>query len=254
MRLTSRAASAVSRRLGRPELLAAVNVHARRAQRDEIGVRAVLAGTLRNGSIYVDIGANRGQILAEAVRVSPQGRHIAFEPVPGLAREVARAFPQVDCRCKALGARADRASFCHFKRIDGWSGLRRQPEISDERGEPEFITVEVSTLDDELAGVSPSVIKIDVEGGELGVLEGGRTTLSQARPVVIFEHVPRTSALYGALPGAPWDLLREVGYEVFTVTGFGPFSRSAFVESSDVVNWLATPVGPVGEGMKQMFS
>lgn len=167
MKFTTRAMGAASRRLGRPELLAAIDVHARRTQYDEIAIRAVLAATLPNGATYVDIGANRGQILREAVRVSPRGYHYAFEPIPELAAQLAQHFPEADCRCMALGARPERAQFCHFTALDGWSGLRRRPEVSDERGAPEYITVEVSTLDIELRDVAPAVVKIDVEGAEL---------------------------------------------------------------------------------------
>jgi len=242
MRLAKRAVGALSRRLGRPELLAAVDAGTLQAQREAIGISAVLASTLRGEGVYVDVGANRGQVLRDAVRVAPRGRHVAFEPIPSLAAELTRAFPDVDCRQMALGAGPEVAQFCHFTALDGWSGLRRSPEISDQRGRPEYITVEVSTLDAQLAGVTPSVIKVDVEGAELAVLEGGRALLARTRPVVIFEHVASAAALYGAANGAPWDLLSESGYEIFSVTGDGPFTRAAFVESVGVVNWLATPV------------
>jgi len=243
VRLVTRVVGALSRRTGRPELLAAVNATARQAQREEIGMSAVLASSLRGDGTYVDIGTNRGQVLSQAVRVAPRGSHVAFEPIPGLAAEVARAFPGVDCRCKALGARPESAQFCHFRHLDGWSGLRRHPEISDRRGDPEYITVEVSTLDAEMDGIVPSVIKIDVEGAELAVLEGGRSLLSESRPLVIFEHVADAAALYGGDSDSLWDLLTELGYEIFSVTGDGPFSRSAFAQGDGVVNWLATPSG-----------
>jgi FkbM family methyltransferase len=233
---------AASRRLGRPELLAAVDAGARQAQREEVGIKAVLAAALHGGGTYVDIGTNRGQVLREAVRIAPRGRHVAFEPIPALAAAVARAFPDVDCRCKALGARPASAEFFHYRELDGWSGLRRRPEISDRRGRPELITVEVSTLDAELAGISPSVVKIDVEGAEDAVLQGASGVLTRARPLVIFEHVYDAAALYGTQPGAPWDTLTELGYEIFSVTGDGPFGRSDFAAGGTVVNWLATPV------------
>jgi FkbM family methyltransferase len=241
MALARRALGVVSRRLGRPELLAAVYASAREELREEIAISAVLASALRGNSVYVDIGTNRGQVLREAVRVAPQGRHIAFEPVPALAAEVGAAFPRVDCRQKALGADPGRAEFCHFRALDGWSGLRRSPLISDERGDPEFIVVEVSTLDAELADVAPAVVKIDVEGAELDVLEGGRSVLARARPLLIFEHVASASALYDAPPAAPWDLLANLGYTVFTVTGEGPVARDEFAANAAVVNWLARP-------------
>lgn len=207
---------------------------------------AVLASSLRCDGIYVDVGTNRGQVLARALRIAPRASHIAFEPIPQLAAEVVRAFPGVDCRCKALGARAESAEFCHFRELDGWSGLRRQPEISDTQGDPQYITVEVSTLDAELAGITPRVVKIDVEGAELAVIEGGRAILSEARPLIIFEHVAHAAALYGADSQSLWDLLAELGYEIFSVTGEGPLARSAFALDATVVNWLATPCGEAG--------
>jgi hypothetical protein len=99
----------------------------------------------------------------------------------------------------------------------------------------------VSTLDREIGGLLPRTVKIDVEGAELAVLEGGRSLLSRARPVVIFEHVVEASSLYGASAEAPFDLLTELGYEIFAASGEGPFDRSAFAHISHIVNWLAVP-------------
>jgi FkbM family methyltransferase len=242
MRVLKRAVGIVSRRLGRPELLAVVDAGIRQAQREEIGISAVLASTLRRDATYIDVGTNRGQVLRDAVRIAPRGRHVAFEPIPALAAEVARVFPNVDCRQMALGAAPEVTSFCHFRTLEGWSGLRRSPEISDAQGQPEYITVTVSTLDAEVGDLTPNVIKIDVEGAELAVLEGGRSLLLRARPVVIFEHVSGAAALYGASSEAPWDLLTDLGYVIYAVTGDGPVTRSAFAAAGTVVNWLAVPV------------
>lgn len=243
--LVRRALGWLSRRLDRPELLAAFYPGARQEWREELAIRAVLASALREDSTYVDVGANRGQILRMAVSAAPQGRHIAFEPIPSLAAEVRASFPDVDVRQLALGTTPGTAEFCYFHKLDGWSGLRRSPEISDARGEPEQITVNVSTLDAELAGVRPDVVKIDVEGAELAVLEGGRTVLAEARPLIVFEHVAAASALYDASPGAIWELLSELGYQIFEVTGCGPVSLAEFAQNGRVVNWLARP-RPVG--------
>jgi FkbM family methyltransferase len=230
-----------SRRLDRPELLAAVDATALRDQREALGISAVLAGTLRGEGIYVDVGANRGQILSDAVRFAPHARHVAFEPVPQLAAQIVRAFPGVDCRVLALGAASAVSEFCYFRKRDGWSGLRRSTQVSDREGDPEFITVKVSTLDSELADVSPRVVKIDVEGAELAVLQGGLELLERARPLVIFEHVDEASALYGASADDLWQLLSERGYIIYSATGEGPFDRRAFAHAGGIVNWLAVP-------------
>jgi FkbM family methyltransferase len=231
----------ISRRLDRPELLAVIDASARREQQEAIGISAALASTLRNDGVFVDVGANRGQILSDAVRVAPRARHIAFEPIPQLAAEIARAFPDVDCRALALGAAAEVSQFCYFTKLDGWSGLRRSNKVTDSQGEPEYITVNVSTLDSELAGITPSVVKIDVEGAELAVMQGGVEMLARARPLLIFEHVHDASALYEASAQDLFELLSEHGYLIYSATGQGPFDGGAFERASDVVNWLAVP-------------
>jgi FkbM family methyltransferase len=241
LRLYKRAIGAASRRLEKPELLALVDAGARQAQQEELAISAILASSLASDGTYVDVGANRGQLLHKAVRVAPRGHHVAFEPIPSLAAGLTRSFPQVDCRSMAIGARQEVTQFCHFTLLDGWSGLRRHPTISDTQGRPEYIDVEVSTLDAELGGFTPSVVKIDVEGAELAVLQGARRLLARARPTVIFEHVPEASTVYGDAPEAAWDLLTELGYRIFSVSGEGPFTRAAFAQEDAVINWLATP-------------
>jgi FkbM family methyltransferase len=247
MPLLRRTLGAVSRRTGRPELLAAMYAGARQELYEQVAIKAILSSTLRSDATYVDVGSNRGQVLADALRVAPQGRHIAFEPIPGLAEALRREFPAVEVRAMALGSRQGRAQFCHFTSLDGWSGLRRSPQVSDEQGRPEYITVDVSTLDAEVAGLSPQVVKIDVEGAELEVIEGGRAMLSATKPIVIFEHVATAASLYGTSSEDVWDLLTELSYEIFDVTGNGPFTRGRFAENLTVVNWLARPRETAGE-------
>jgi len=239
--LLRRAVGHLSRRLERPELLAAFSRQVLQAEHEAVGIAAALAGVLRASSTYVDVGANRGQVLREAVRIAPGGRHVAFEPIPELARELGERFPDVQCRTKALGAQPGRAEFCHFRELDGWSGLRRNPEITDERGRPEFIEVEISTLDMEMEGLSPAVVKVDVEGAELAVLEGGRRVLSEVRPMLLLEHVPSTAELYGTSSSQLWALLDELDYAIFTATGAGPVSSAELPAFAHVVNWLARP-------------
>ena len=242
MKLPRRAIAWTSRRLGRPELLAAVDRHARQALREDLAISAVLAASLREGCSYVDVGTNRGQVLAQAALVAPRARLTAFEPVPALAAQLRSSFPALDCRELALGATEGSAEFTHFRKLDGWSGLRRSPEISDERGAPEQIQVRVSTLDRELAGgPAPDVVKIDVEGGELDVLRGGRETLARARPLLLLEHVAEAAALYGASSGALWDELSELGYEILALTGGPPLDRAQFCAPGGEINWLARP-------------
>jgi FkbM family methyltransferase len=242
MPLIRRAIASAARRLERPELLAAFYAGARQLLHEEIAIEALLAALLQADATYVDVGTNRGQLLRQALRVAPRGRHVAFEPIPALAAQLRTAFPQVDTRELAVSAQGGSAEFCHFKTMDGWSGLRRSREVSDERGNPQFIHVRLSTLDAELAGLNPRLVKIDVEGAELDVVRGARELLAQAKPYVIFEHVPAAAALYDSPSQALWEIFGELGYEIFSVTGGGPFQRDAFAAQGSPVNWLARPI------------
>jgi len=238
---TRRSVGAFARRVGRPQLVGALYPRARRLEDEALATTAVLAAGLGGESTYVDVGSNRGQVLRDAVRIAPAARHVAFEPIPSLAAEIERELPAVDCRALALGASPGHARFCHFTKLDGWSGLQRNPDITDERGAPEYIDVEVSTLDAQLPDLGAAVVKIDVEGAELQVLEGGRGVLARAHPLLIFEHQPETAELYGASSAALWDLLSELGYAIFSITGEGPFARERFGSAAGYVNWLASP-------------
>ncbi len=241
MSFYKRALWGIALRTKSTHILGAIDAEAREALREDVSMGAILATALPSDGTYVDVGANRGQVLRDATRIAPHGRHLAFEPIPALAAEIAREFPNVDCRAMAIADRKEVTSFCHFTSLDGWSGLHRYPTVSDAQGAPVFIDVEVSTLDDEVGELTPNLIKIDVEGAELAVLEGSRSLLARARPIVIFEHVLDAASMYPGDHAAPWDLLTEFGYRIFALTGEGPATRSEFARANRVVNWMATP-------------
>lgn len=71
------------------------------------------------------------------------------------------------------------------------------------------MTISLVTMDSELAGGAkpPQFIKIDVEGHELAVLEGGRELLSRHRPIIIFEATRNQPAIA--------QLLKELRYQIF---------------------------------------
>lgn len=235
--------ASLSRRTGRPELLATFDTNARRDLRDELAIRPILAATLRSASTFVDVGANVGRWTAEAVRCAPAGRHMAFEPSPAVMETLRRRFPQVDVRAVALADEGGTADFCYFERMPGWSGLRQRPEVDPRVGHPTWITVALSRLDDEIGDLSPALIKIDVEGNELAVLRGGAATIARTRPVVVFEHEGSASRLYGHASKDVWAFFDGLGMRIFDQQGGGPYPTDAFAAAAErlTINWLAVP-------------
>lgn len=124
---------------------------------------------------------------------------------------------QLDCvssfrRCKynevALDAEGGReVSFHHVVSNPAYSGLReRRYDRPNET--VEIISVRSARLDDLVAdGQRVTFVKIDVEGGELGVLQGGLQMLAEQRPGVVFEHGLGASDYYETRPEDVYDLL-----------------------------------------------
>ncbi len=203
-----------------------------RNARYDLETEQVLACVLRPDSVAVDVGAHRGSVLATMVRLAPQARHWAFEPLPAYAAHLRATFPTVHVHAVALAAEAGTATFQHVVTNPAYSGLRVRSYPQAERLEP--LTVPTARLDDVLPPHTPvRAIKIDVEGGELGVLRGAVWTLTRRRPVVIFEHGRGAADHYGTRPEAIYDLLTSCGLRVTLMAawlrGRPALTRAAFV-------------------------
>jgi FkbM family methyltransferase len=164
------------------------------------------ARLVREGDVVLDIGANVGFYTLLAARmVGPSGRVLAFEPLPDnlpvLRRHLAvNGLTNVDVIPAAVASR---------------SGSRRfntgEYPATGQLSELGGIEVDVVSLDDLRAAGRLSrvdLMKIDVEGAELEVLEGARAVLEEFRPVVIMElHNPEMDRK------CP-ELLRSLGYHI----------------------------------------
>jgi FkbM family methyltransferase len=157
----------------------------------EIWLTQFLARLVKPGMTAIDVGANFGYftlLLGDAV--GEAGHVIAVEPNPdaaSLLKETVllnghhtrtRVVPH------ALGASAGR----------GWlwapHGEPKNATLVGTEDLPGGRTVEVSTLTlDELALEYPKVdlVKIDAEGGELGIVAGMRQLIARDHPTIVLE-------------------------------------------------------------------
>ena len=69
---------------------------------------ALMEEVLEPDSDCLDVGAHAGSVLAELVRLAPEGRHVAWEPLPEFAERLRRAYPEVEVREAALSDEAGR--------------------------------------------------------------------------------------------------------------------------------------------------
>jgi len=208
-------------------------------------MRRLLAFVLTPDASCIDIGAHRGAVLQEMVRVAPAGHHIAFEPIPHLASLLSETFPQVEVRQVALSNQSGLSTFEHVHGVaEGCSGFQSCTTPPGYPDEVERITVRLETLDGALNPAhTPRLIKLDVEGAELQVLQGALHTLTRCRPIVVFEHAYAASNVYGTEPADVYGLLCEAaGLRIFDLDGFGPYGSEQFEHSSytgERVNYVA---------------
>ncbi len=156
-------------------------------------------------SIVVDIGAHIGTLAIPLSKLASQV--IAFEPAPAtfalLKQNAELNAAAIDLRNKGLGSEPGSASL-DTKNADN-AGANTL-EIGGG-------TIEVSTLDSEIA--LADLIKMDVEGMELSVLEGGRELITTAHPIIFSEINLSALRAHGSSPRKIESFLRAAGYFLY---------------------------------------
>lgn len=212
----------------------------RRERRDNRHAVVALAARLRPESDCIDVGAHQGGFLQHMVRLAPQGRHLAFEPIPALNADLRARYPDVEVRQAALSDQPGTAEFFHATEAAGMSGLRSRPDAPDVVGER--LEVQLEVLDEVVGDRAPVIVKIDVEGAELQVLRGAERTLREHRPMVLLEHGLAAASAYGTSSGDVHDVFASAGLRVFDLDGGGPYDRAEFEQltaTGPYWNWLA---------------
>jgi FkbM family methyltransferase len=134
------------------------------------------------GSVVIDIGANAGfYTLLAAVRSAPMGEVVAFEPLPRNVDYLNRHI-RLNRLSNVRVVQAAVADFVGQARF----AEHAHPEEGSLCDSGQLVVRVVSL--DALYGageiVKPNIVKIDVEGAELAVLQGARLLLAEARPTI----------------------------------------------------------------------
>lgn len=173
----------------------------------------------------IDVGANIGDILQDIVTIAPNGRHVAYEPLPELGADLKRRFPKVDVRNAAVSDADGEATFYHVRSSHGRSSL--SSDGLDPRN-VEQLRVRLEVLDEALPReYVPALVKIDVEGAEAAVLRGARRLLGEHHPIVVFEHGAAAAGM-GSTSGEIHGTLGSLGFRIFDIDGRGPLSADEF--------------------------
>lgn len=197
----------------------------------------ILKRVLKKDSVAIDIGCHKGEILKEILRLAPEGRHLAFEPIPEYLEFLKSEFAgKADIMPYALANESGTRKFQFVLNAPAFSGLKKRDYLI-KHPEIEEIEVQVRKLDDVLKEIQKvDLIKIDVEGGEFDVLKGGREILKRHRPVIVFEYGLGAGNHYGTDPGDLYKFITsDLGLKIGTMKSYvkkgKPLSEDGFIQS-----------------------
>jgi FkbM family methyltransferase len=177
---------------------------------------AFLLRWLRSGMTVIDIGANLGVYsLPLARRVGPHGHVFAYEPAsePRGMLERSRSVNRAENLHVVAAAASDSAREGHLV-------LGTSSELNSLGGSGAGETVRITSLDaeDGMRGWSSvDFIKIDAEGEEERILDGGQAFFDRHSPLVMFE-IKAGDAVNESLRGA----FARRGYGVYRLLPGGP--------------------------------
>ena len=216
--------------------------------------------SLRPGQVAVDIGCHKGAYTYwMRRRVGPSGAVYAFEPQPQQVAYLRAAFSAmhydnveivpmaVSDQCGSMTLHVPTgAGRTHEGSLERGAGSKEQGARDPNSESPlpapcSPLSVNVTTLDEFFANRphGPSFLKIDVEGHELAVLQGGMRTLETYRPSILVECEARHRSDGDVRPVC--ESLESLGY---TGSFFLHRARRPLAEFDPAVHQRLDPTNP----------
>jgi len=178
----------------------------------------------RDLDCVLDVGAHIGLVtLPLSSVISKEGTVYAFEPALGNSKYLSshlasNSVQNVKVVTELLGA--ENRSGVEFFESNEDSGMNTVSSEGKRRGY-ESRHVDQVTLDTfcDTRGIVPELVKIDTEGAEIFILEGGRQTLSTHKPTIFLSVHPRHIEDLGGSLESLETLISELGYKVSDIDG-----------------------------------
>jgi FkbM family methyltransferase len=145
---------------------------------------------LNHEEAFIDVGSNKGIFIHAASKQISPNNIFAFEPNPILYNKLKAVFNKVNLFQIALSSEVGKAILSipfTNKQADDSLAFVNEKEINENAFN---FDVELNTIDNVFANVpikKIALIKIDVEGNEMKVLEGAAATIVKHRPTLIVE-------------------------------------------------------------------
>lgn len=210
----------------------------------ELRLSRFLINRLTSGDTIIDLGAHVGFFTRLcATLCKPHGRVIALEPSADTYKLLDKnviGIGHITALEAAAGATVGEISFYEFKSSHSeYSSTDAGQYVGESwfiRNQPTLRQVRCETIDGlcQHYQLQPTLIKIDVEGGELDVIRGALQCLTECRPVVVMEfhaNGPNRERHMSTM-----QQLTAMGYRAFSIDKLGKleaFDPDSVLKDSD---------------------
>ncbi|MFK7946489.1 MAG: FkbM family methyltransferase [Saprospiraceae bacterium] len=172
-----------------------------------------LLSTIKSEACIIDVGANLGYYTLNFAKVAPNGKVFAFEPHPlnlnKLKKNIAlNPFTNITIHDMAVGKENGRLCL----EVAEKNNLGTSRVVLDKSRKQD---IQVITLDNFIKGQNISeinVLKIDVEGFEMDVLQGAVEVIREHKPILFVELCDKHLRNYGSSALDMIEYLRSLKY------------------------------------------
>jgi FkbM family methyltransferase len=223
-----------------------------------------LKSVMQPNGTFLDIGANCGWYSLALAHHCPSAQVHAFEPIPHTHEMLARnirhnGLSNIETHRLAFSNEEGPLEFFHTPQCSGATSLAVVGQPCDQAS-LEKIPCPGTTLDlfcsrHELV---PQIIKCDVEGAELMVMQGGEATIASHKPVILIELLRKWARQFNYHPNDVLQLLGRQGYRAFTLGSAGLKTCPEIDESTPETNFIFLHTEQhrhiIGDGSQQVPS
>ncbi len=180
----------------------------------EPGTLEIMSRSAVQNGTFIDVGGHVGTMTVFMAIVGKAKKIMVFEPNPDSHKHLKHNIQLNNLEKVAttftcgLGEKSAKADLFKNPNSSGMTQLTHSSTGS----------ISVEPLDEVLACHEPNtipqirLIKIDVEGGELAVINGARKTIQSHRPDIVIEYAPNNVNLDLV------DVLKSFGYDLFVLS------------------------------------
>jgi len=184
------------------------------------------------GMVIIDIGANIGATALNFAKKVSDGKVFSFEPSPYNYQKASKnislnSFSNITLINQGLGNEKTTAFLYNVNPNN--RGMQRLLNVEGENTAYEKTAVEIDTLDCSMQKFSipkPSLIKIDVEGFEYKVIQGGKETISKYRPALFIELDDNNLREQGNTANELVQLIQQLQYKIINAATGNPVNEN----------------------------